>query len=69
LFDGPEHAQKVGCTLDWMNQEAEGLDHAEHHENAGELAKEPGYVGLNRERFEIDNAQQELAIENAKLQR
>jgi hypothetical protein len=52
-----------------MNEEAEGLDHAEHHENAGELAKEPGYVGLNRERLEIDNAQQELAIENAKLQR
>ena len=40
-----------------VDEEAECLEHAEHHEHAGKLAQEARYVGFNRQRLEIDHAQ------------
>ena len=42
---------------------------AEHDEDAGELAEEAGDIGLDREGFEVDDAEKELAVEDAELER
>ena len=50
-------------------QQPQGLNHAVHDEDAGELAEEAGDVRLNRQRFEVDDAKQELPVEDAEMER
>jgi hypothetical protein len=49
--------------------EADTPDQAEHEEHASELAKKSGDVSLHRQRFQVDDAEQKLAIENPELER
>jgi hypothetical protein len=45
------------------------VDQAQHDEHSSELAEESDDIGLARERFEVDDAQKKLAVEDAKLER
>jgi len=45
------------------------MNQAEHDEYAGKLAQKRDHVGFNRQGFQVDDAQQKLAVEHPKLQR
>jgi hypothetical protein len=51
------------------NQKANRSEYADQDQHAGKLSEQRGNVGVHRQGFEVDDAQEKLAVEDAELQR